>query len=196
MNLVKIDFKIINTWDLPPEFKKKDYTIQEPIYSVNIKSAVDWMLSTKEFFHGGYAIDYNGELWNGNYDEDIKANEYYIDHLGGAESFLRAVIKLINGDNIESRIWQVDGSQMRLELLENGLLKLEDKNYDLKTIKISWENFLKEFHKASNLYLVFLKNLHKILQRRSEDNPWINTVRRSNALELKNWQVNIQLLCK
>ena len=194
MNTIKIDFKIINTWDVTHEFKERDLNTQDSIESANIKLAADWMLSNEEFLHGGYAIDYNGEPWNGNFDEDIKANEYFIDHLGGAESFLRAVVKLIKGQTTASWIWQVDGSHMRLELLKTGLLKLEDKNYDLKEIEINWQAFLKEFHRASNSYLIFLEKLNKIFQERNEDNSWLNKVRESNALELKNWRNNIQLL--
>ncbi|MCK4666814.1 hypothetical protein KAU33_08695 [Candidatus Dependentiae bacterium] len=196
MNTINIDFKIINTWDVTPEFKKRDLTTQDSIESVNIKLAVDWMLSNEEFLHGGYAIDYNGEPWNGNFDEDIKANEYFIDHLGGAESFLRAVVKLIQGQSIENWIWQVDGSHMKLELLENGLLKLEDKNYDLKEIEINWKSFLKEFHKASNSYLMFLEKLHELLQERNEDNTWLHKVRQSNTLELKNWRNNLNVIAR
>jgi hypothetical protein len=169
--MIEIDFKVISYWEKDPLTIEFDATRQVSFSKVKIEQLLDWLCNNPGYFQCGYTIDINNQPWNGFFNEEIKENNYLIDHSGGALSFLRAVTELANGNwrigKTRSNIWQTDGSEMSLECLPDGKLIIEDRAYHLNPIILDWSLFLTKFTQATQYYIACM---NKVLNLSTQEN--------------------------
>lgn len=155
--MIEIDFKIFSYWESDPLSVKFNATRQISFSKVKTEQLLNWLCNNSGSFHCGYTIDINNQPWNGFYNAEIKEDSYLIDHLGGALSFLMAVIELANGNwrigQTSSNIWQTDGSEMNLKCLPGDKLLIEDKTYSLNPINLERKLFLPKFMQATYYYI-------------------------------------------
>lgn len=155
--MLTIDFKLINYWSQPKHF------FEQSIGEVSPKAVVNcWRQTEKRYYQGGYCIIIDGIPWN---SFDVTSpNNFAIDHIDGANSFLCAVRNLKNSKPVvENSIWQIDGSSMSLKLSGSEVV-LEDLGCEFEAISVDWHSFLMQFIIATKAFVDFQTKLLRVLQ--------------------------------
>ncbi|MCP4442267.1 MAG: hypothetical protein GY810_25445 [Aureispira sp.] len=183
MNL-HIDFKVFDVWSKPGMARLVS------ISKVAINDLLGWMLEQQRSYQGGYTIIVNDKPWNGCYDKAIDANQFFVDHIAGAESFLAAVGRLCNGVFETAGIWQVDSSAMALERVGLDRLLLSDDVYGLEEVEVDFTTFVTVFEQTTRDYIQFLELLQKsILKRLKEEKDiWLIKQQGHMKSEIKRWK--------
>lgn len=163
--MINIDFKII--LDSGDSSIKKEIPIQD----LDPQKLYDWLCIADNYLKGGYCISVVNEAWNGYWDDDTKSYIYYIDHIDGAFSFLKAMNYFNSshatvGDS-KTDIWQCDGSAMELSLIGEDAILLKDEVFECEEMVTSVPYFSFLFQEATE---AFIKSICQVIDLCPKDN--------------------------
>ena len=123
--MMNVEFRTYKLWD-----KMSNGSDEISFSEVKPIELYDWLKQPENKLKGGYCISVVNKAWNGYWDEEMKAEVFYIDHIEGALKLLKAFNDL-NSPNVKFKeikrdVRQCNGSSLELSLYAPNMLCMKD----------------------------------------------------------------------